>query len=185
MDAACQHAGIAESAHYRAIENGELAQDKHDNGRKLTRRESEYREYREQVLRARARVAVLHVALVTKAAQGGSLIKETTYRNEDGQLVTEREYARPEWQASKFMLQASFRDEFARQSTRRQVELSGPGGGPVEVARTEEVLHTLAERLSEVAERHARELPGGWDAEAEDEPLDYAEVVGGEHGGDA
>lgn len=183
ITAACEHAGISHSAHKRAMAEGEAAHDHAENGHPLTRRQEEYRAYRAAVLRARANVAVVHVSLVGKAAHGGALLKETTYRNDEGRLVTEREYAKPEWKASQFMLQTSFRDEFATRSTRSQVELSGPGGGPIELAPSEEVVLTLAERLHQVAELQRRQLPGGWDPEPDD--INDAELVGDTYGGTA
>lgn len=166
---ACDHARIPQSAHFRAMDAGEDAQAKADDGHPLTRREVEYREYRERVIRARARVAVEHAALIGKAAHGGALLKETTYRNDDGQLVTEREYARPEWQASKFMLQASFRADFQTGPLKSSVEVTGADGGPIEVHHSEEIVLTLAERLHTVAQRHQHQLPGGWDPEDAEE----------------
>lgn len=160
---ACLHAGISESAHFRAIEAGELAQAQADAGNTLTAREDAYREYRESILRARAAVAVVHVALVGKAARGGQVWKETTRREPDGSVTTEREFTRPEWKASQFLLATSFRDEFGP-PTRRQVEHSGPDGGPIEHAGPgETAVSALAERLAAVAEQQRQQLPGGWD----------------------
>lgn len=180
IEAACQHAGIHKASHYRAMDAGQLAADKADAGQPLTDREAEYRDYRAAVLRARAQVVVIHVGLVGKAAHGGALIKETTYRNEDNKLVTEREYAPPQWKASQFLLQTSFRDDFATRSTRSQVELSGPGGGPIELKPSEQTVLTLAERLAQVAETQRRQLPGGWDPE--DDDITDAELVGDTYG---
>ena len=181
LSAALDHARIPNGAHYRAMEAGEAAQAKLDDGGRLTDREAEYREYRDLVLRARARVAVEHAQLVRTAARGGALIEETTYRNDDGKLVTERKYAPPQWQAAKFMLQARFREDFQTVPAKTSVELTGADGGPIEVQHSEADVLSLAERLHVVAERQRQQLPGGWDpepdAEGGVEPVDYAVIV--------
>lgn len=166
---ACLHAGISTSAHFRAMEAGELAEQATEAGNTLTDREHAYREYRERIMRARAAVAVVHVALIGKAARGGALVRETTrtYRDEDGRPVTEtdRELSRPEWKASAWLLSKSFPGELG---DRRAVEHSGPGGGPIEhgAGPAGDALAAIAERLAEVAERQREELPGGWDRPA-------------------
>lgn len=184
ITAACEHAGIAPSSHHRAMDNGlqaeQLAEQQGDHT--LTDRQRVYREYRESVVRARARVAIVHVSLINKAAVGGQLVKETTrkYRNDDGEMVTEseREYTRPDWKASRFLVQhSSYRDEFADRST-RAVELTGADGGPLSLAPSEEIVASLADRLRVVAERQAKQLPGGWDApEGEDPDVTDAVIV--------
>lgn len=178
---ACLHAGISERAHFRAMAAGEAA-DEHAEAAREARargeqppdepdgRQTAYRQYRQDVLRARAAVAVVHVALVGKAARGGALVRETTRRSvdENGKPVVEvdREYARGEWKASQFLLATSFREEFGP-PTRRQVEHSGPAGGPIEHAGPgEAALLTLSERLQRVAELQRDQLPGGWDRPA-------------------
>lgn len=165
--AACEANGISTSAHGRAMDSGRQAAELLEKNptAQLTERQELYRAYREQVTRARATVAVVHVAMVGKAAEGGQLISETVkrYRNDDGQMVTEtsREYSRPDWRASRFLLERTFRDDFGVLQ-RQQVELTGANGGPVKVAG-EDVLQTIAARVKAVQEQQARELPGGWD----------------------
>jgi hypothetical protein len=161
---ACLHAGISERAHFRAMEAGEAAEDAHDHGETLDDRAEAYRQYRQRIMRARAAVAVVHVALIGKAARGGQLTRETTRRLRDGSVETERQWSPPEWKASAWLLSKSFPADLG---DRRAVEVSGPDGGPVQHAGPgEEALRTLADRLAEVAERQRGQLPGGWDRPA-------------------
>lgn len=168
------------------MQAGEAAEQTADTGTALDERATAYRTYRAEILRARAAVAVVHVALVGKAARGGQLLRETTRREADGSVTTEREYARGEWKASQFLLATSFREDFGAS---RRLEHTGADGGPIEHASAgDQAVAALAERLEQVAAERARQLPGGWDApageiEAGDQVAD-AEVVG-ETWGDA
>lgn len=166
---ACLHAGISESAHFRAMDAGAEAEEAAEAGGRLDDRQTAYREYRESFLRARAAVAAVHVALIGKAARGGQVIRETTRREPDGTIETDREFSRGEWKASAWLLSKSFPGDFG---DRKQVEHSGPGGGPIEHASpAEEALQTLAERLAAVRETQRAQLPGGWDPGAEQPAL--------------
>ena len=182
---ACIHAGISESAHFRAMEAGEAAQEDLDDGIPIDDRADSYREYRERVLRARARVAVVNVALVAKAARGGAVVKETVRRyereNADGETVPveerEKEYAPPQWKAAQFLLQTSFSQDF--RVTSRQ-EHTGADGGPMAVEHSspgEDALTATADRIAEVFRAQSEQLPGGWER-----PADGVLVIEGEAG---
>jgi hypothetical protein len=181
---AAHHAGLSPTVHFRAMDAGEQAQALHDDGTDLTDRQESYRQYRDRVLRARSAVAVIHVALVAKAAQGGQLIEETRRRYKDpesGEMVSEvrRKYAIGDWRASRFLLQASFRTDFAGEQRAIRAEVTGPGGGPIEVG-SDEVLKSIAERLASVRNTQERQLPGGW--EPGTSPYDNGHVIEGEAG---
>lgn len=168
------------------MEAGEQAEELHEQGKTLEERQEAYRAYRADVLRARAEAVVIHVALVGQAAHGGKVVKEVTrrYKNDDGQMVTEseREYTRPDWRASKFLLQTGpYRSEFAERQT-SSVELTGANGGPLQVQPAEEALQTVAERLAAVQAVQARQLEGGWDPPEDDQDITDAELVGDEYG---
>jgi hypothetical protein len=155
---ACIYSGISERAHFRAMGAGEHAEALADEGVLLTERQEAYRAYRARVLNARAKVAVVNVTLVARAAQGGQLIEETTrrYRDPDtGEMVTEtrKKYALGDWRASKWLLEASFRSDFGRAGLSR-VELTGKENGPVEVGG-DEVLRSIRDRLHAVQRQHA------------------------------
>lgn len=177
---ACVRAGIPTSAHHRAMEAGEQADSLADEGAELTDRQRLYRDYREQVTRARAKVAHVHVALVAKAAAGGQLIEETTRRYRDPEteeMVTEtrKKYALGDWRASKWLLEVSFRGEFGRERMSR-VEVTGRDGAPIEVAG-DDVLRSISERLAQVQADHSRQLEGGWEP---GQNFDNGRVIEGE-----
>jgi hypothetical protein len=164
---ACYHAGVHPSTHHRAMESGEKADARAEAGEHLDDRDELYRDYRNRVLSARARVATVHLALIGKAAVGGQVIEETTrrYKDEDGNWVEEttKKVAPQQWKASTWLLERSFREDFAPQ--RNSVEVTGVGGGPVQVdaGSPEATLQTVSERLSAVLAKRQQELPGGWD----------------------
>src|SRR5206468_1540329 len=112
-----------------------------------------YREYRDDFERARAAVAVAHVALIGRAARGGQVIRETTRTEPDGTVTSEVERARPEWKASQWLLSVSFREDFGKED-RRRLEVTGPDGAPLEHAASpaEAALAAVAERMAAVAE---------------------------------
>jgi hypothetical protein len=169
---ACHYAGIHPASHHRAIAAADAADQAEEAGEDPGPAADVYRDYRDRFTRARAEVAVVHVALVAKAARGGQVVRQVTRTEPDGTVHEEVERARPEWKASAWLLSKSFPADLG---DRRSVEVSGPDGGPVRHAPAEDVLVTLAERLQEVRERHARELPGGWDAE---QPAAAPRVIG-------
>ena len=83
----------------------------------------------------RARAAVRAVTLIQRASVGGAVTEESTkkYRDESGQLVEETTVKRtaPDWRAAAWYLERQHPLHFGRQAT--QVEVSGPGGGPIDV----------------------------------------------------
>jgi hypothetical protein len=166
---ACLHAGVSYSAHRRALEAGERAQSSADEGRELTARQEAYRAYRARVLEARAKVAVINVALVARAARGGQVIEETHRRYRDpetGQMVTEtrKKYALADWRASRWLLEVSFRGDLARERMAR-VEATGKGAETIEVAG-DDVLRSISDRLHAVQDQQARRFEGGSDGPA-------------------
>jgi hypothetical protein len=157
---ACVYADISERAHFRAMEAGQRAAVLADEGVQLTGRQEAYRAYRARVLNARAKVAVVNVAVVARAAAGGQVVEEThrCYRDpETGEMVTEtrRKYALGDWRAAKWLLEASFRGEFGREELSR-VAFTGEGGRPVEVSG-DEVLRSIRDRPHDVRRQRALE----------------------------
>lgn len=176
---ACHYAGLHPATHHRAIAAAEEADARADAGHKLDERARVYREYRDRFMRARAEVAAVHVRLVADAARGGQLVRRVT-RSTRGGTETEEQFAPPEWRAAAWLLSKSFPGELGDRSS---VEVSGPGGGPVEHAGPgEAALSVIADRLAEVAERQRAQLPGGW--ESERPALAGGRVIDGEVGGD-
>jgi hypothetical protein len=89
---------------------------------------------------------------------------------------TEREYTRPDWRASKFLLQVSVAREEFTERHRTSMEVTGAGGGPVEVVPAEESIRTTLQRIQAVAALQQKQLPGGWDPPPDDDITD-AELV--------
>lgn len=144
------------------MQAAETADHAADAGDELPDRADAYRDYRDRFERARAAVAVAHVALLGRAARGGQVVRETTRTLPDGTVETETERARPEWRASTWLLERSFRDAFGKDAQR--VEVTGPDGAPVETSGPAgDALAAVAERLARVAEAQRAQLPGGWD----------------------
>jgi len=105
---------------------------------------------------ARATAATRNVLQLQRVATGGYVTKETTRQFRDpasGKLVTEtvKDIASPDWKANAWMLERQVRDHFGRAT--EQVEVSGPGGGPIEYApRDADALATkLADNLAAIA----------------------------------
>ncbi len=148
-------AGIGQSTFHRWMQRGEAEEARVEDGHAESAEEAPYRQLWQQVSRARARVAIDQVEIVGRAAAGGYVVKERTRRFKDpgsGQVVTETEtdYAPPEWQAARWLLEKSFHREFGRNS----LEVTGADGGAVQVEHgvTPEVAD-LAARLAEFAAR--------------------------------
>lgn len=115
------------------------------------------------VNRARAEATARNVLLIEKAAVGGYVIEENTRTHPDG--TTERTIRRqpPDWRAAAFWLERQNLKEFGK---RNYTEISGPGGGPVQITNPDDV----AKRVIASIERKRAEL------EARDDYVE-AEVV--------
>lgn len=162
---AAQYAGIGYRTVGRWMVRGEEADLAHDAGEPVPSEEVPYWRFWQAVQDARSASVVRNVALIQKAAQGGYVRKERIrrYRDPDtGQMVTEtdREYADVQWRAAQWYLQQAFPAEFRLEA--QQVEVSGPGGGPVRVEHGL-VVASLADRVA--AAVATRELEAAEDEE--------------------
>lgn len=151
---AAAFAGVHPSTFHRWMQRAEEEQARRDAGLPPADAETPFVQLAEKVTRARATAAVRSVAVLQKAAQGGYKTRERTrtFRDADGRRVTETEvdYAPPEWRASAWLLERSYR-EFSKAHA---VELAGPGGGPLQVEqRTTVDVTDLAARLQALAAR--------------------------------
>jgi hypothetical protein len=159
---AARAAGIHDATFRRWMARGEEEQQRQDDDQPPDEHEEPFRAFRAAVLRARADTAVRGVALIQQAAAGGAVIREVNRRYRDpesGQMVEETEVQRaaPEWRAAAWLLERAFREDFGR----GPVEVTGPGGGPLEVS--ERSLAELAARVRANVEElaAARALPAG------------------------
>jgi hypothetical protein len=162
---ACTFAGITIHAHRRALTMGRQAQARYDEGHPLDDRAEMYRRYVERIEDARSRLGVRAIGLVNKIAQGGYILSESVeeWYDDEGKKhkKTDRKYAPPSFQATKFLLEKSFPSDF---KSADQLELSGRDGGPIETksaAVDTVVITTLAERVREIRERNRREIESG------------------------
>lgn len=104
QETACEYAGISAGTFYRW-----MAEGNEDDAPVMLR------EFREAVIKARARAEVRNVALIQNAANAGT------------------------WQASAWWLERSFPNRWGRHTKITQ-EVSGPEGGPIEVTDPRSVL---------------------------------------------
>lgn len=105
---------------------------------------AEFREFREAVTRARARAELTMTAAVVQDAKGGAIIKHVTRVWRNGTEEEERQYAPPNGRVA---LEWLARMEPSRWAHRTGIEVTGAGGGPVQVERREVMIGQLADRL--------------------------------------
>ncbi|MFC6883442.1 hypothetical protein [Actinomadura yumaensis] len=162
IESAVAAAGIGVTTFYRWMERGEQALQSLQDGEEPKPSEEPFREFREAVTRAHARGEVFNADLLRKIAVGGFVVKTRTKRYRDpasGQVVEEREddIAPPDLRAVTFYLERRHGGSWGKASA---LEVSGPGGGPVEVAGGAG-LAALAERVAESLEEYRAELEAG------------------------
>lgn len=125
-------------------------------------------DFADRLARARARGEAATVKSVVKAIDGGYLISEEPaltadgmpVYNEDGELAMKRRWAEPDGKLGLEFLSRSHPDRWGKQGA-VQVEISGPGGSPVQVEQGAQIA-ALAERVAS-----ARLAIEGGDADAE------------------
>jgi hypothetical protein len=156
---ACQASGIAEQSYRNWINRGHAEHearatgyDAEGNAVEPDPDEDPYVEFYLEVIQARSAAAIRNMGIVQAAAQGGQIIENSKkrYKNDDGEWVEEETVKRtaPDWRAATWFMEKSFRSEFGKEAT--QVEITGAGGGPIEVNLTpaEELAKRLADHLA-------------------------------------
>jgi hypothetical protein len=168
IEASCTAAGISRRAFYTWLERGREAQEIEDETGDVPDKERPFLHFMHSVTRAHAQGQAANVALLWKIAEGGYVTKTRTRRMRDpgsGDLVeeTETDLAPPELRAVTWYLERRHRETFGKAV---ELEVSGPGGGPVEMvggpeggleALAERVATNLAAQRAEEAERAALE----------------------------
>jgi hypothetical protein len=165
--AAC---GIAESTLHQWLAQGRDASVRRDAGIQLTLQAELYAEFAESLTRARARAETTAVAVVRQAMTGGYVVREepllspdgTPARDEDGQVLMKREYARPDGKLAMAYLSATAPRRWSHGVQRLQIVTddlgleseapTAPGMTPIAV---------LAARLHEHVQRRAAEQAAG------------------------
>jgi hypothetical protein len=163
LNLAAAHAGFTYAAYARWMALGSAALEAREDGRAYDPAHKPYLEFFEASQRARAAGGMRDFLLVQKAAAGGYVVKETTrkFRGPDGWVTeTEKQLAPVDWKAAAYVLDRTHADTFRKPT---QVELSGPGGGPVRVAAAD--VDDLAARMMLHIAAHRDELLPGDDVE--------------------
>jgi len=162
-------AGVHRATLHRWMARGQEEADRVSEGGRPEPSERPYRDFCDRLTRARAAVAERSIGRLERAARGGFVTRriERSYTNDDGQVVTEVEEHReaPAWRVDAWLLEKSFPADFGR-SVDARVEVTGPGGGPVQV--NDERLALLTRRLAEYAQRTVGELRAAPDGQAAD-----------------
>lgn len=118
--------GVGPSTFYAWMKRGENA-EVDDKGKPIDFDDERYVEFREAVKEAEAKAEVLAVGRIQQAAASGT------------------------WTASAWYLERKYPDRWGRKDHLR-TEVSGPGGGPVEIDAEAAALAFLDERASRLAE---------------------------------
>ena len=188
-NAAAASAGIAPATFHRWIARGADEQDRQDAAMTPEQRTAEglppeddeepYRDFRERAEIARGKAVARNALNIQQAARGGFTTKTTKRTLPNGTIEEETVVTAPDWRAADRFLRYAAPDWAATQQGPAQVELTGAGGGPVQVESTER-LEALSVAL---AARLAAGSPG---VLAAVEDVQDAEVVeeGSPAGGD-
>jgi hypothetical protein len=152
------YAGVSPRTYGTWLRVGEDALEDMAEGKQVTPHHAACARLLEAIREARATVAASRVKLVHEAAQGGQVVKETTRRWHDPTLgmveETDRQYSYGDWRAAAWLLSRGY-PEFA--SDAAKIEVSGPGGGPVQVEH--DVTRVAARVAAAVAARREDPVP--------------------------
>jgi len=169
LTTAAAMAGISNATLHRWVEQGNATEEAIEAGRPYDVSGLRYLEFRDRLADARAQAEAKAVAVVQKQMVGGYLIHERPLQNlsgdpvhdHDGNVLVERTYAQPDGRLALSYLARSRPAQWG-QSASNRVELTGAGGGPVQVEHgSPDQITALSQRLAEVAARMRAE-----DAEA-------------------
>ncbi|MFD9948765.1 hypothetical protein ACFWYW_47065 [Nonomuraea sp. NPDC059023] len=151
LNAACALVGIHESTVYRWLERGEAAAVREDEHGDLEP-DVLYREFFRAAARAKAEAEAMFVSVIVEDAKGGVTTKEVI-RHPDGS-TEERTYTPPN---SRPALEWLARTQPTRWAPKKALEVSGPGGAPVQLSHQADIVSGLVNRIAAVkAKREQR-----------------------------
>jgi transposase-like protein len=181
---ACAHVGIGQSTFYKWLDQARDYDEALAAGQTPDPTKRLYVEFRDRVALARARAEENAVRVIHRAMQGGFVISEEpvqdaqgeVQRDDNGNILYRRTYTQPDGRLALAYLARSAPKQWGQQSI--GIELSGPGGTPLEGGEAVGQIAALAERLAAVAaaRRADRELESAEQVAAGDEYED-AEIV--------
>jgi hypothetical protein len=186
-------AGTSTAAFYRWMQRAERADYAIEHGQDWDPADQIFRDFRDEVLAARARAASIMVDVVMRAAVGGQLIEETVakdgsgnpIKDNDGNPIVERKYTTPDGRLALSYLKVAQPEGWAGAPGR--LEVSGPGGGAIPVDNGDgepdgDAVSRLAGRvaraLAEQEERRALTAGGNTEpSRVDDDEVYEVEVV--------
>lgn len=193
ISTACGLAGVSTAAFYRWMQRAERVEYAMEHGQPYDAKHVYFRDFRDEVLKARAEAAVTMVDVVFNAAVGGRLIEEKPavdskgdpILDADGNPLMERKWSQPNGSLALAYLKVAQPEAWGGSPAR--LELSGPGGTPLAMgADTDDanadavsrlaarLAITTRQRAEEEADRQAHEAKpdadGVYDAELVEEP---------------
>jgi transposase-like protein len=181
---ACAHVGIGTSTLYRWLDQAADVDEQIAQGQRPDVAKQVYVDFRDALALARAKAEVGAVKVIHRSMEGGFVISETplqdasgdALRDDNGNILYSRTFTQPDGRLALAFLARSWPEKWGQNAQR--VELSGPGGSPVQVQQVGQI-SALAQRLHEVAA--ARQADLELEAAGDDEVMD-ADVVEDESG---
>ena len=167
IEAACRLTGVHPSTFYNWMSRGEQARIDLDQHGRIPEEEDRFREFFEAAHDARAQAEARAVGVVNKAMHGGFVTSEEPLldldgqplRDDDGKILYKRTYTAPDGRLALAYLQRARPKDWSQQAANiaAKVEVSGPGGGPIE--HSVEVAHVdgLAAQLLAVRQQFEEE----------------------------
>jgi hypothetical protein len=150
LETACVYAGVSYKTVWRWMADADLPGAHWSKIR-----------FRDAVNLARAESEVRVIGHIQRVIMGGQVVREVTRTLPDGTVEVDRQYAPADGRVGLEFASRAYPERWARRSA---LEVTGAGGGPVQVEHTQ-LITTLAERLH---------------AQLSDRELAAAEIVDGE-----
>lgn len=173
LTTAASAAGIGHRTLYNWLERADAVDQAIEEGKPYDENSLRYLQFRQRLADARAQAEMRAVQVIQTSMAGGHLVKETPLQNINGDLVYgphgevmyDRTYTAPDGRLALSYLGRSRPMEWG-QNTANRVELTGQGGGPVQVEHSGDQIASLSARLEQVlADRRAEDEEEAYDAD--------------------